>query len=151
MLKERPIDGSFLPEEVGLNKVFEYCRSLGIWLSRQRRIELDLLWSEKNHLTAKDIFAELNVCERTIGHTSVDQNLEVLQSAVVIECLDRAIGRLYGYRSHPHSLLTCLDIGEILDMEVVLPLDLLIQIERRTGFRIESYTLHLNGRRTLEV
>jgi Fur family ferric uptake transcriptional regulator len=36
------------------------------------------------------------------------------------------------------------------DIDVNLPQDLLTQIERRTGFRIESYTLQLNGRRTLE-
>ena len=78
------------------------------------------------------------------------QNLEALQSAGVIECLDRANGRLYGYRSDPHSHLTCLDTGAIEDIDVQLPDDLLKQIERRTGFRIESYTLQLNGRRTLE-
>ena len=78
------------------------------------------------------------------------QNLEALQSAGVIECLDRANGRLYGYRSDPHSHLTCLETGAIEDIDVQLPDDLLKQIERRTGFRIESYTLQLNGRRTLE-
>ena len=78
------------------------------------------------------------------------QNLEALQSAGVIERLDRASGRLYGYRSDPHSHLTCLDSGSIEDIDVVLPDDLLRQIEQRTGFRIESYTLQLNGRSTLE-
>ena len=39
---------------------------------------------------------------------------------------------------------------QIEDIDVQLPDDLLKQIERRTGFRIESYTLQLNGRRTLE-
>ena len=68
----------------------------------------------------------------------------------MIECLDRASGRLYGYRSDPHSHLTCLDSGSIEDIDVVRPNDLLRQIEQRTGFRIESYTLQLNGRRTLE-
>jgi Fur family ferric uptake transcriptional regulator len=111
---------------------------------------LDLLWSEKNHLSARDIFEKLNVQGRSIGHTSVYQNLEALQSAGVIECLDRANGRLYGYRSDPHSHLTCLDSGLIEDIDVNLPEELLTQIEQRTGYRIESYTLQLNGRRPLE-
>jgi Fur family ferric uptake transcriptional regulator len=118
-------------------------------LSRQRRMVLDLLWSERSHLSARDIFEKLNARGRSIGHTSVYQNLEALQSAGVIECLDRANGRLYGYRSDPHSHLTCLDTGVIEDIDVVLQ-DLLDQIQRRTGFRIESYTLQLNGRRPLE-
>ena len=134
----------------GLQDVFEQCRVRGMRLSRQRRMVLDLLWTEKSHLSARDIFEKLNARGRSIGHTSVYQNLEALQSAGVIECLDRASGRLYGYRSDPHSHLTCLDSGAIEDIDVELPRDLLQEIEKRTGYRIESYTLQLNGRRTLE-
>ena len=99
---------------------------------------LDLLWSEASHLSARDIFEKLNQQGRRIGHTSVYQNLEALQSAGVIECLDRASGRLYGYRNDPHSHLTCLETGAIEDLDVKLPDDLLRAIERRTGFQIES-------------
>ena len=130
--------------------VFQQCRVLGMRLSRQRRMVLDLLWTEKSHLSARDIFERLNARGRSIGHTSVYQNLEALQSAGVIECLDRATGRLYGYRSDPHSHLTCLDTGSIEDIDVELPADLLDRIEQTSGFHIESYTLQLNGRRTLE-
>ncbi|MFO7630528.1 MAG: transcriptional repressor [Prochlorococcaceae cyanobacterium] len=115
-------------------------------LSRQRRMVLDLLWAEKSHLSARDIFEKLNSLGRHIGHTSVYQNLEALQSAGVIECLDRASGRLYGYRADPHSHITCVESGAIQDLDVELPTDLLHQIEERTGYSIESYTLHIAGR-----
>ncbi|WP_094556571.1 Fur family transcriptional regulator [Synechococcus sp. 1G10] len=115
-------------------------------LSRQRRMVLELLWSDRRHLSARDIFERLNTQGRNIGHTSVYQNLEALQSAGVIECLDRASGRLYGYRSDPHSHLTCLNSGEIQDLDVVLPEELVQQIEDLTGYSIESYTLQLFGR-----
>ena len=139
---------SSTPSPAGsLQEVFEQCRRLGMRLSRQRRMVLDLLWSEASHLSARDIFERLNAKGRRIGHTSVYQNLEALQSAGVIECLDRANGRLYGYRSDPHSHLTCLDSGAIEDIDVTLPQELLDQIENATGYRIESYTLQLNGRR----
>ena len=141
---------SFLPKGATatrtLQDAFERCRHLGMRLSRQRRMVLDLLWSEASHLSARDIFEKLNRQGRRIGHTSVYQNLEALQSAGVIECLDRASGRLYGYRNDPHSHLTCLETGAIEDLDVKLPDDLLREIERRTGFDIESYTLQLNGR-----
>jgi Fur family ferric uptake transcriptional regulator len=130
-----------------VEEVYRRCRELGMRLSRQRRMVLDLLWAERSHLSARDIFEKLNNLGRNIGHTSVYQNLEALQSAGVIECLDRASGRLYGYRSDPHSHITCLDSGAIEDLDVVLPPELLAQIEQHTGFRIESYTLHLTGRR----
>jgi Fur family ferric uptake transcriptional regulator len=126
---------------------YRRCRELGLRLSKQRRMVLQLLWAEKTHLSARDIFEKLNNLGRNIGHTSVYQNLESLQSAGVIECLDRASGRLYGYRADPHSHLTCLDTGEIQDLEIHLPPQLLDLIEQRTGFQIESYTLHLLGRK----
>lgn len=129
-----------------VDEVYLRCRDLGMRLSRQRRMVLDLLWAEKSHLSARDIFEKLNNLGRNIGHTSVYQNLEALQSAGVIECLDRATGRLYGYRSDPHSHLTCAESGAIQDLDVELPRELLDQIERHTGFAIESYTLHLTGR-----
>ena len=130
----------------GVESAYGRGRALGMRLSRQRRMVLDLLWQERDHLSARDIFERLNARGRNIGHTSVYQNLEALQSAGVIECLDRASGRLYGYRSDPHSHLTCLRTGAIQDLDVELPPELLQQIEQHTGFAIESYTLHLCGR-----
>ncbi len=130
-----------------VDDVYRRCRDLGMRLSRQRRMVLDLLWHQKSHLSARDIYEQLNDMGRNIGHTSVYQNLEALQSAGVIECLDRASGRLYGYRADPHSHLTCLETGAIRDLDVVLPPELLRRIEELTGFAIESYTLHLAGRR----
>ena len=140
---EGPPSGS---QDADLEGVYRRCRDLGMRLSRQRRMVLDLLWAEKSHFSARDIFEKLNNQGKNIGHTSVYQNLEALQSAGVIECLDRANGRLYGYRSDPHSHLICLDSGMIQDLDVTLPSALLLEIEERTGYRIEAYTLHLSGR-----
>jgi Fur family ferric uptake transcriptional regulator len=130
---------------IDVDDVYRHCRNLGMRLSRQRRMVLDLLWVEKSHLSARDIFERLNNLGRNIGHTSVYQNLEALQSAGVIECLDRASGRLYGYRSDPHSHLTCTKTGRIQDLDVELPAELLRQIEAHTGYAIESYTMQFTG------
>lgn len=142
--KSPPTPSDPLPRSV--EDVYRRCRDLGMRLSRQRRMVLDLLWSEKSHLSARDIFEKLNDLGRHIGHTSVYQNLEALQTAGVIECLDRASGRLYGYRADPHSHLTCSETGTIQDLDVQLPPELLQQIEAHTGYIIESYTLNLCGR-----
>lgn len=140
-------DSSPVDVRATVSQAFRRCRDLGMRLSRQRRMVLELLWSDRRHLSARDIFERLNAQGRNIGHTSVYQNLEALQSAGVIECLDRASGRLYGYRSDPHSHLTCLHSGDIQDLDVVLPQELVQQIEDLTGYSIESYTLQLYGRR----
>lgn len=130
------------------DSAYRRCRELGMRLSKQRRMVLDLLWQERSHLSARDIFEKLNDQGRNIGHTSVYQNLEALQSAGVIECLDRAGGRLYGYRSDPHSHLICADTGAIQDLDLKLPPELLAAIEAHTGYAIESYSVQLTGRRS---
>ena len=74
------------------------------------------------------------------------QNLESLHSHGVIECLEKAQGRLYGHRADPHSHLTCLESGSIRDLDITLPEQLITAIEDQTGYRIESYSLNLQGR-----
>jgi len=127
---------------------YRRCRDLGMRLSKQRRMVLDLLWQERSHLSARDIFEKLNNQGRNIGHTSVYQNLEALQSAGVIECLERASGRLYGYRADPHSHLICSETGAIQDLDLVLPEELLQRIKAETGFTVESYSVQLCGHRS---
>ncbi|TGG93711.1 MAG: transcriptional repressor [Aphanocapsa feldmannii 277cV] len=133
------------PAIATLQDAYRQCRDVGMRLSRQRRLVLELLWREKEHLSARDIFERLNSDGRSIGHTSVYQNLEALQSAGIIECIERASGRLYGYRSDPHSHLICEASGSILDLDVVLPEALLLRIEAETGYCITGYTLQLSG------
>ena len=79
-----------------LQEVFEQCRRLGMRLSRQRAWCSTCSGARRATSAPADIFEQLNLRGRSIGHTSVYQNLEALQSAGVIECLDRASGRLYG-------------------------------------------------------
>ncbi|QNI91202.1 Ferric uptake regulator family protein/ fur family [Synechococcus sp. BOUM118] len=78
MIRLSPPGSAAGPPGDGLQGVFERCRQLGMRLSRQRRMVLDLLWSEQSHLSARDIFEKLNARGRSIGHTSVYQNLEAL-------------------------------------------------------------------------
>ena len=132
--------------QAGLNEAYRLCRCQGLRLSRQRRLVLEMLWRSGDHLSARDIYERLNADGRRIGHTSVYQNLESLHSHGVIECLEKAQGRLYGHRADPHSHLTCLDSGSIRDLDITLPEQLITAIEAQTGYRIESYSLNLQGR-----
>lgn len=123
------------------------CQSMGMRLSRQRRFILELLWHEKEHLSAREIYDRLNKQGKEIGHTSVYQNLEVLSSQSIIECIERSDGRLYGNISDSHSHVNCLDTNQILDVDVQLPEDLLREIEQQTGVRITDYSINFYGYR----
>ena len=129
-----------------LQGAVERCAAAGLRMSHQRRLVLELLWKEREHLSARDIFEKINAREqRSIGQTSVYQNLETLQKFGIIECLERSGGRLYSYRTDSHSHLICSATGRIQDLDVQLPGGLLAEIEARTGYRITSCTMQLVG------
>lgn len=90
-------------------------------LSRQRRFILELLWSQREHLSAKEIYDLLSQQGKDIGHTSVYQNLEALSSQGIIECVERHEGRLYGNFCEDHSHVNVLDTNQIMDIQVELP------------------------------
>lgn len=127
------------------------CQALGMRLSKQRRFILELLWQAKEHLSAREIYDRLNQQGKEIGHTSVYQNLEALSEQGIIECIERADGRLYGNISDPHSHVNCLDTKQIMDVHVQLPKELLDQIEQQTGVRIVNYSIDFYGYRASEV
>nr|WP_172636089.1 Fur family transcriptional regulator [Synechococcus sp. PCC 6312] len=114
-------------------------------LSRQRRAILELLWDCQEHLSARQIYDRLNRQGKDIGHTSVYQNLEALSEQGIIECVERADGRLYGNISDTHSHVNCLDTDKILDVHVQLPPDLLATIEAETGVKITNYRIDFYG------
>ncbi len=123
------------------------CQALGMRLSRQRRYILELLWTDQEHLSARSIYDRLNQQGKEIGHTSVYQNLEALSDQGIIECIDRADGRLYGNISEAHSHVNCLDTQQILDVHVEIPIEILQKIEAETGIKITEYRIDFYGHR----
>jgi Fur family transcriptional regulator, ferric uptake regulator len=136
-----------LPPIRSLEAAVDRCQSLGMRLSRQRRFILELLWQDQEHLSAREIYNRLNRQGKDIGHTSVYQNLEALSEQNIIECIERADGRLYGNVSDAHSHVNCLDTAQILDVHVKLPDDLIAQIEAQTGVKITEYRIDFYGYR----
>ncbi len=130
-----------------LEDAVDRCQVLGMRLSRQRRYILELLWRDQEHLSAREIYDRLNRQGKDIGHTSVYQNLEALSDQSIIECIDRADGRLYGNISDAHSHVNCLDTHQILDVHVDLPPELIAQIEAATGVKITEYRIDFYGYR----
>ncbi len=128
-----------------LSDAIERCQSLGMRLSRQRRYILELLWDVQDHLSAREIYDELNRRGKKIGHTSVYQNLEALYEQGIIECVERSDGRLYGHLNSSHSHVNCVDTQKIIDINVELPSTVIKEVEQRTGLRITGYRIDFFG------
>jgi Fur family ferric uptake transcriptional regulator len=116
-------------------------------LSRQRRYILELLWDTREHLSAREIYDRLNRNGKPIGHTSVYQNLEALAVNGVIECIERADGRLYGNVTDSHSHINLEDSNEIVDVMVELPPEIIEQVQAQTGIMITDYRIEFFGYR----
>lgn len=138
-----------LPPIRSLEDAIDRCQRLGLRLSRQRRAILELLWDAKDHLSARQIYDRLNQAGKDIGHTSVYQNLEALSEHGIIECVERADGRLYGNISDSHSHVNCLDSQKIIDVHVELPPSLIAEIEAKTGVKIVDYRIDFTVINTL--
>ncbi len=128
-----------------LEDAFDRCQTLGMRLSRQRRFILELLWQEREHLSAREIYDRLNQQGKDIGHTSVYQNLEALSSQGIIECIERSDGRLYGNISDAHSHVCCLQSDRIVDVFVELPPEVIARVEAETGMQITNYRIDFYG------
>ncbi len=134
-----------------LESALQRCQELGMRVSRQRRYILELLWNTKEHLSAREIYDRLNAEGKPIGHTSVYQNLEALAANGIVECIERADGRLYGYSSSRHSHVHCLDTKQIIDIQVELPPELLREVECQTGVKISEYKIDFFGYRSENI
>ncbi|NJM96117.1 MAG: transcriptional repressor [Phormidesmis sp. RL_2_1] len=133
-----------------LEEAIERCQILGMRLSRQRRYILELLWKEREHLSAREIYDRLSQQGREIGHTSVYQNLEALSEQGIIECVERSDGRLYGHLSSPHSHVNCTDTQQIIDINIELPEEILKQVEAQTGVKVSDYRIDFFGTKTTQ-
>lgn len=119
----------------------EYCRKRGMRLSKQRQFILKLLWDTNEHLPASAIYDRLRQQGKKIGHTSVYQNLEVLVKAGVIERIEKATGCLYSHPTFCHSHVHCLDNGQVIDVMVTLPPDIIAAVEAQIGLEVSDYQI----------
>lgn len=119
----------------------EYCLKQGMRLSKQRQFILQLLWDTNEHLSASAIYDRLRQQGKNIGHTSVYQNLDVLTKAGVIERIEKAEGCLYSHPTLYHSHVHCLDDGQVIDVMVTLPPEIIAFVEAQMGLEVSDYRI----------
>ncbi len=129
----------------------EYCRKLGMRLSKQRQFILKLLWDTNEHLPASAIYDRLRQQGKNIGHTSVYQNLDVLAKAGVIERIEKAEGCLYSHPTLCHSHIHCLDDGQVIDVMVTLPPEIIAFVEAQMGLEVSGYRIEFFAHKLPQV
>ena len=132
-----------------LAEALQRCRQLGMRISHQRRLILELLWRSQEHLSARDIYNHLNRQGEKICQTSVYQNLSVLSKHGIIECIERSEGSLYGCFTDSHSHVSCRNTEQVFNIWVELPAVLIEEAEKQSNTKIVDYKIEFYGDRRM--
>lgn len=128
-----------------LEEALVRCQNLGMRISHQRHLILELLWRSQEHLSAREIYNRLYQQGDKICPTAVYQNLAALSKQGIIECLKRSDGNLYSGFTASHSHLYCLDTSQIFNVWVKLPTEFIEEVERQTGTQVSDYQINFYG------
>lgn len=139
------------PQLKSYEDALEYCSDQGLRLTKQRQFILKLLWDTDEHLTASAIYDRLRQQGKNIGHTSVYQNLDILTKAGVIERIEKVEGCLYSHPTHCHSHVHCLDNGQVIDVMVTLPPEIIASVEAQIGLEVSDYRVEFFAHKPQQV
>ena len=128
-------------------------RTYGLRYSRPRAVIVDFFAEEDRHVSAEDLYLELQQRGQQLSLSTVYLNLNVLAEAGVVREFKGAEGqRLYDSNVSPHYHVICKDSGEVIDVPAPtvdgVPLGQFLKrtIEAATGWEIDEPQIHLRGR-----
>jgi Fur family ferric uptake transcriptional regulator len=129
-----------------LEEALDRCKKLGMRISYQRQLILELLWRSQEHLSAREIYHRLNRQGENIALTSIYQNLAILSKQGIIECLERSPENLYSSFTDSHSHVNCLNSDRIINVWVELPASLVEAVERQVNAKVIDYRIEFYAR-----
>jgi Fe2+ or Zn2+ uptake regulation protein len=121
----------------------------GYRLTAPRRAVAELVAAREGHFTANDLLADAAEQDLDVGRATVFRALDLFTELEVLERIDLPSGD-HAYvscepRVHHHHIIceVCGRVTEVEDLGLGAALE---QIERRTGWQVESHRLELFGR-----
>ena len=136
----------------------EVLRSFGLRYSRPRAVIVDFFSEEDRHVSAEDLYLELQGRGQQLSLSTVYLNLNVLADAGVVREFTGAEGqRLYDSNVTPHYHVICKESGEVIDGPAPtvdgVPLGQFLKrtVEAATGWEIDEPQIHLRGRAPSET
>ena len=127
-------------------RVIQGMRQTGLKLTRQRLAVIDVIAGEKSHPSAATVFAKARKKVPQISLSTVYLTLDVLKRAGLIKELefDNRDSRYEGDISD-HLNLVCSGCGRIEDFKAPSPPVPSENVEKSTGFRVDSIRLEYYG------
>lgn len=121
----------------------------GYRLTEPRRAVADLIAAREGHFTANDLIEDARAREMGIGRATIFRALDMFTELEVLERIDLPNGD-HAYvpcepRVHHHHIVCeiCGRVTEVEDLGLGAAID---EIQRRTGWQVDSHRLELFGR-----
>ncbi len=121
----------------------------GFRLTEPRRVVAELVAGRTGHFTANDLLEDAQARHIDIGRATVFRALDLFAELDVLERIDLPTGD-HAYvpclpEHHHHHIVcdTCGRVTEVEDLGLGVAID---QIERRTGWEVQTHRLELFGR-----
>jgi Fe2+ or Zn2+ uptake regulation protein len=119
----------------------------GYRVTAPRRTVVELIVAREGHFSAADLIADARMRRLGVGRATIFRALDLFEDLNVLERLDLPSGEHAYVPCEPvghHHHLVCSACGRVSDVEEVgLALE---DIQRRTGWQVESHRLELYGR-----
>lgn len=138
----QPLGVSVSPSE----KFREFLSSKGLRMTRERELIVEEIYSSHEHFDADQL--ERRLARKRVSRSSVYRTLALLNEAGLIRKVARQDDREiyehdYGYPQHDH--LICKRCGKLIEFHNEDISELLDDIARKHGFRMEAHRLEVSG------
>ncbi|HMT06926.1 MAG TPA: transcriptional repressor [Pyrinomonadaceae bacterium] len=118
----------------------------GLGLTRQREAVLDVILSSHGHLTANEVFTNAKAKLPTISFATVYNSLRYLKEAGHIAEIQFGNGASrFDKCTHRHDHALCTSCGQLVDIEMEIPSDVVKQAAKYSKFTPESFEFTLRG------
>jgi Fur family transcriptional regulator, ferric uptake regulator len=120
----------------------------GYRLTGPRRAVAELIAAREGHFTAAELLADAKARRLGIGRATVFRALDLLADLEVLERLDLPTGEHAYVACEPvhHHHIVCASCGRVTGVDDAGLAAAVDEIQRRTGWRIDSHRLELYGR-----
>ena len=115
-------------------------------LTKQREVVLQVIRTEKEHLTANEVFDKAKQLLPTISFATVYNSLRFLKDAGHIAEISFGSGASrFDAMTSRHDHAICTKCGKLVDMEIELPAEIISFAAEFSRFQPESLELTLRG------
>lgn len=114
--------------------------------SKQRDIVLNYMKQIKGHVSAEQVFEDLNKDEKTVSLATVYRNLNILVQMNEIKKIAHPVyGYVYDKTCDPHYHLHCVVCDQLYDFPYPYMLELDDEMEKNTGLKVYSHNTIFEG------